>query len=141
MPQQLKSASRDPNNINLLLELFQTATLFNMILYYCLCNTFRKLWNYFSNSIGPEDSKGAVYTQLTTQNVKFLRTHPPIITSSVFPLAWKKYTCCQGIMSKTPFQNHPPIDNVNLTFCVDTWVWSAPLNLGVSNFLRIFQNF
>ena len=32
-----------------------------------------------------------------------------------------------ALRQRTPFQTHPPTHNVQLTFCVVTWVWTAPL--------------
>ena len=39
----------------------------------------------------------------------------------------EKYTAKR---QRTPFQIHPSIHNVYLTYCVVTWLWKAPLTLG-----------
>ena len=57
---------------------------------------------------------GAFYTQVTTQNVK--------LTFWVVGRVWKGVLWCLAL--RWVGQK----DNVNLTLCVATWVWTAPLN-------------
>ena len=72
--------------------------------------------------------RGAVYTQVTSQNVKLTfclwPKHPPTLTSSVVLYTWKKYTRHYSIASKYSFSIRPP------THPTITSIWYFALSLG-----------
>ena len=78
------------------------------------------MWNHFSNSIGPEDSKGAVHTQFTMQNVDYKLIeyldyifHPPTYNNikRQSPCVEKLYMLLEHNV-KHSFSK-PPTNNVN----------------------------
>ena len=79
----------------------------------------------------------AFHTQvifIPTKNVKLMLclcpTYSPtydMICQALFSLSGKVYMMLLPNFKGFTFQSHLPNHNVNLTFCIVTWVWKAPL--------------
>ena len=60
-----------------------------------------------------------------------------MITSSVVLDIWKSIHVFTAKRQRAPFQTHPPTHNVNMTFCLVTWVGRPPLVGRFRNFNKL----
>ena len=56
-------------------------------------------------------------------------THPPMISSSVVLYIWRFEKVCMSLQRNVKELLSKPTHNINSTFCIVTWVSTAPLRL------------